>query len=156
MSVFLVPQTLEQLYAVGTASISRTVFRLKRGICCQAAKPQFSIVSKRVFWIIYMYVCTRIFSIYFTYFTNSFPFFFFKSYLHNYTITQLHCYTHFSSCLSHFNYKRLFIKAVWENDRVCSFEMLISFMFKTQTYRAAFGLLSSVNTMCTFKKKKKS
>jgi len=36
---------------------------------------------------------------------------------------------------------------MWENDRVCSFEMLISFMFKTQTHKAAFGLLNSVNSM---------
>ena len=86
MSVFLVPQTLEQLYAVGTASISRTVFGSKRSVCCQAAKPKFSTTSWRVFD--YLYVCTRIFSIYFTYFTNSI-FFFFKSYLHTYTLTHV-------------------------------------------------------------------
>lgn len=97
----------------------------------------------------YLYVCMYTnFSIYFTYFTNSFLFLFLIIF------TQLHSYTRFSSCLSHFNHKRLFIKAAWENDSVCSFEMLISFMFKTQTHRAAFGFLSSVNTMCTFKNKK--
>ena len=93
------------------------------------------------------------FSICFTYFTNSLLFHFFLN--HIYTITQLHSYTRFSSCLSHFNHKRLFIKATWENDRVCSFQMLISFMFKTQTYKAAFVLLNSVNTMRTFKNKNK-
>jgi hypothetical protein len=72
MSVFLVLQTLEQLYTVGTASISRIVFRSKQGVCCQAAKPQFFNVSYTV--LDYLYVCTRIFNLFYVF--HKFTFFF--------------------------------------------------------------------------------
>jgi hypothetical protein len=90
------------------------------------------------FLIIYMYIHEFFILLYVF---HTFSFFFLVIF------TQLHSYTRFSSCLSHFNHKRLFIKAAWENDRVCSFEMLISVVFKIQTYKAAFGFLNSVNNV---------